>query len=160
MNKLTQKIATVGAIGILSIGALSACSVPTKDIQEREKKQDSSSANSLELKNLTAKRDLENNPDTTRYVYAMNYGQIVGYWVAKGKISSSGSQIAPEQDLIKVYEGSTERVVVDSAKDDGSYGAADPGIFFFTPEGNMIETSLDYVVSTQPMTLDVKRLDK
>jgi hypothetical protein len=32
----------------------------------------------------------------------MNYGKIVGYYVAKGKISSSGSQIAPSkphQDL-------------------------------------------------------------
>lgn len=161
MKSITKKIATVALVGLVSVGAMTGCAVKSEELKNRETLQNQSAkTDSLELKNLAAKRDLENNPDTTRYVYAMNYGQIVGYWVAKGKISSSGSQIAPEQDLIKLYEGQTDRFILDSAKDDGSYGESDPGIFFFTPEGNMIETSLDYVVSTQPMTLDVKRLDK
>lgn len=157
--KISKKFAAIGLAGLLSVGALSSCAVPTKAIQEREAKQGDSSANSLELKNLQMKKDLENNPETLRYVYVTGMtGQIVGYWTAKGKISSSGSQIAPEQDLVKVYEGSSERVVVDSAKDDGSYGPGDPGIFFFTPEGNMIETDLNVIVSTSPINLDVKRL--
>lgn len=159
--KNMKKITAIGLTGLISIGALAGCSVPSQDLKDRETLQDASAKkDSLELKNLAAKRDLENNPDTTRYVYVMSFGQIMGYYVAKGKISSSGSQIAPEQDLIKVYDNSTERTVVDSAKDDGSYGTADPGIFFWTVDGNMVETDLNYVVSTAPMDLDVKRLVK
>lgn len=161
MKAITKKIATVSLIGLVSIGAMTGCVPKSAELVERENLQkQSAKGDSLELKNLAAKRDLENNPDTTRYVYIMNFGQIVGYYVAKGKISSSASQIAPEQDLIKTHEGASDRFILDSAKDDGSYGPGDPGIFFFTPQGNMIETSLDYIVSTQPMTLDVKRLDK
>lgn len=157
--KITKKIASITLVGLLSVGALAGCSTPTKAIQEREAKQSQSADNSLELKNLEAKVALENNPETLRYVYITgNTGNIVGYWTAKGKISSSGSQIAPEQDLVKVYEGSSERVVVDSAKDDGSYGPGDPGIFFFTPDGTMVETDLNVIVSTNPIQLDVKRL--
>lgn len=156
---IIKKFSAIGLVSVLSISALAGCAVPTKDVKERESKQDQSAAASLELKNLEQKVALENNPETLRYVYVTgNTGAIVGYWTAKGKISSSSSQIAPEQDLIKVYENSTERIVVDSAKDDGSYGPGDPGIFFFTPDGNMIETSLDVIVSTQPIDLDVKRL--
>ena len=158
MKSITKKISAVAVAGLLLFGA-TGCVTKSAELADREKLQNQSAKkDSLELKNLAAKRDLEENPDTTRYVYIMNFGQIVGYYTAKGKISSSSSQIAPEQDLIKVYENSSDRIVMDSSKDDGSYGPGDPGIFFFTPDGTMIETSLDYIVSTNPISLDVPRL--
>lgn len=161
MKTLTKKIATVATIGLISLGAVTACSPKSGELQEREQLQSQSrKGTSLELENLKKKKALEENPNTLRYVYILTMGDPIGYYVAKGKISSSSSQIAPEQDLIKVYENSSDRIVMDSAKDDGSYGPGDPGIFFFTTGGNMIETSLDYVVSTQPMKLDVPLLEK
>jgi hypothetical protein len=156
---MKKKIASIALIGLISMGALSGCAQKSAELKEREQLQSQSSKkDSLELRNLAAKRDLEENPDTTRYVYIMNYGQIIGYYAAKGKISSSGSQIAPEQDLIKVCDTCSDRFILDSAKDDGSYGSADPGIFFWTVDGTMVETSLDYIVTTNPISLDVPRL--
>jgi hypothetical protein len=153
-----KKIAALVLAGGLLLGA-SGCATKSEALIEREKLQSQSAKErSLEKDNLAKKKDLENNPETLRYVYIMNFGQIVGYYTAMGKISSSASQIAPEQDYVKIYDNSSERVLMDSAKDDGSYGPGDPGIFFFTPEGTMIETSLDYIVSTNPINLDVKRL--
>jgi len=158
MKSITKKISAVAVAGLLVFSA-TACSPKSAELKEREALQNQSAKkDSLELKNLAAKRDLENNPETLRYVYIMNFGQIVGYYTAKGKISSSASQIAPEQDLIKICENCSDRLIMDSAKDDGSYGDGDPGIFFFTPDGTMIETSLDYIVSTNPVAIDVKRL--
>lgn len=150
-----KKIVAISLTGLLALGALTGCSGPS----EREKAQaaSQSSGESLEVKNLKKKKDREEKADMLRYVYLMNYGNIVGYYVAKGKISSSGSQIGPELQTMSGYRDSS---VVDSAKDDGSYGDGDPGIFFYTADDVMVETSLDYVVSDQPLAIDVPRLLK
>lgn len=149
-----KKIITITLAAALLIGA-TAC---TANDQRREAQQASQSqGESLEIKNLKKKKAREENAGILRYVYVMNYGQIVGYYVAKGKISSSGSQIGPETEIIS---GGGNGNVVDSAKDDGSYGAGDPGIFFFTADDIMVETSLDYIVSDQPIAVDVPRLLK
>lgn len=156
---IKKKIITaVATLAIASI-ALTGCVGPTKN-EQRQAAQNAATnktGDSLELQNLKAKRDREENPNAIRYVYLMNYGNIVGYYVAKGKVSSSGSQIGPETEIIN---GGGNGNVVDSAQDDGSYGAGDPGIFFFTADGVMVETSLDYVVSDQPLAVDVPRLRK
>lgn len=128
--------------------------------QTKSQKRDAVSASvnlkdSLELANLREKLDRENDPESTRYLYLMNFGQIVGYYVTKGKISSNGSQIAPEQELAGANSTAS---VLDSAQDDGSYGAGDPGIFFFTTDGVMVVTSLDYIQSDEPLAIDVPRL--
>jgi len=157
MKKTTKIIAAVVGSALI-MGSLSACLTESEDLQGRDTAQDQNRKDSLELDNLKKKVDQENDPTAVRYVYLLNYGTIFGYYVAEGKVSSSASQIAPEQDLIKLYESSTERYTVDSAKDDGSYGEGDPGIFFFTPEGIMVETSLDYIISTEPIAIDVPRL--
>ena len=159
---MKSTILKTAAILSISALALTGCVGKSEELKEREALQNQSNktGDSLELKNLKAKRAKEENPDAIRYLYLMNFGQIVGYYVTKGKISSSSSQIAPEQDLIKVHEGSSDRIVMDSAKDDGSYGPGDPGIFFFTSDGVMVETSLDYIQSDQPLAIDVPRLRK
>jgi len=155
---MKNKIIAAALVGLLGLGALTACSGQGASQQRADaQKASQSSGDSLEIKNLQKKKQREENPTILRYVYLMNYGQIVGYYVAKGKISSSGSQIGPETEVLRDLSGYP---VVDSAKDDGSYGAGDPGIFFYTADDVMVETSLDYVVSDQPLAIDVPRLLK
>lgn len=151
-----KKIVAISLTGLLALGALTACSSGPSE-REQAQKSSQSSGESLEVKNLKKKKTREEKADMLRYVYLMNYGNIVGYYVAKGKISSSGSQIGPESEAIGSYSAPA---VVDSAKDDGSYGDGDPGIFFYTADDVMVETSLDYVVSDQPLAIDVPRLLK
>ncbi|QWY82784.1 hypothetical protein PP641_gp044 [Arthrobacter phage SilentRX] len=151
--KRTAKITL--ALAIASALALTGCN-PTQT--EREKAQSQSQIkDSLEKKNLERKRDREENPTAERYLYLMNYGQIIGYYVTKGKVSSNSSQIGPELMTMSGYRDSS---VVDSAKDDGTYGSGDPGIFFFTSDDVMVETSLDYIMSDAPLAIDVPRLRK
>lgn len=145
MNRIA-KAATVLAVAGL---AVTGC---TSEYQQRKENQKSSQiANSLEKRNLEKKREREENPDSIRYLYLMNFGEIVGYYITKGKVSSNGSQIGPETEIISSN-------VLDSAKDDGTYGVGDPGIFFFTTDDVMVETSLDYIQSDQPLAIDVPRL--
>lgn len=154
--KTIQKIAAALTAAALIFGA-TACTTES-ELDKRKAAQGSSQiVNSLEKQNLEKKRDKEEDPNTIRYVYVLSYANIIGFYTAKGKVSSSGSQVGPEQEVVKHY-GSY--YTLDSAKDDGTYGAGDPGIFFFTTDGTMVETSLDYIVSDQPLPIDVPRFSK
>lgn len=151
-----KKAIALSLTGLLAVGALTGC-VGTS---ERSKAQaaSQSSGESLEIKNLKKKKEREEDPNVIQYVYIYSFGTPIGYYIAKGKVSSSGSQIGPELELANnSYRDSS---VLDSAKDDGSYGTGDPGIFFFTPEDIKIETSLDYILSDAPIPVDVPRLSK
>jgi hypothetical protein len=155
-------------IGMLTAGAivaslaLSGCVTDpdaTAAYDKRQEQQKETTLNdSIALDNLKKKRDLENDPNKVRYIYLMNFGQIVGYYVSVGNITSNASQMAPEQEIVRRTEAS-DALVVDSASDDGTFGAGDPGIFFFTSDGTMVVTSLDYIQSDQPLAIDVPRLD-
>jgi hypothetical protein len=152
----TRFAASISGV-LLSSLLLTGCIASDQEYEERKELQSQTELkDSLEQNNLGEKRDRENNPTAQRYVYLMNFGTIVGYYIIVGKVSSSGSQIAPEQEVIRQY---SEGFILDSAKDDGTYGDGDPGIFFFTADGIMVETSLDYVVSDAPLAIDVPRLE-
>jgi hypothetical protein len=151
-----KKIVAITLTGLIAMAGLSGCSTQA-NAREQAQKSSQSNGTSLEVLNLKRKKDREEKADMLRYVYIMNFGTVVGYYVAKGKISSSGSQVGPETEVLRELSGNP---VVDSAQDDGSYGAGDPGIFFFTADDIMVETSLDYVVADQPISIDVPRLSK
>lgn len=151
-NRIIKTIATA------SIAALALAGCTNNEYSERKEAQNKTTlTESLGTANLEERLKREEDPSAIRYLYLMNFGQIVGYYVTKGKISSSAGQLAPEQEII--CRSTAESCnPVDSAKDDGSYGPGDPGIFFFTTEGVMVETSLDYIQSDAPLSIDVPRL--
>jgi hypothetical protein len=118
-------------------------------------------ANSLERRNLAERLKRTDNPNAIGYVYLLSFGKPIGYYVVKGKVSNPDSQLTTT-DLVTDCSGwSTPcRVTVPAPGDDGSYGPNEGGIFFFTAEGTMVTTSLDYVWSDNPLPLDVPRLGK
>lgn len=150
--------------GVILVAAV-ACSSQTQEEKDRDKAQESAGVapgkDTLEQTNLKTKRRIEENPNAIGYVYIYAFDKPIGYWVSKGKVSSNGSQAGPEQDIVwtcKTHHG-CQPVVVDSKQDDGSYGEGDPGVFFFTPEGQMIVVTLPTVYSTQPLPIDVPKLN-
>ena len=156
MKKLTTRLAALVAAMLGLSLVLSGCSFDDRANERlKEQNQTTIKGDSLEKTNLKEKLERENDPTAVRYVYLMNFGQIVGYYVIKGKVSSAGSQIAPEMEVDYHSYGN---VVLDSKQDDGTYGQGDPGIFFFLADGTMVSTSLDYVESDAPLPIDVPRL--
>lgn len=154
-TRITAALATAAVVTLLASGCVQ--SEAQKAYNARQDKQSATTLqNSQALANLTEKRDRENDPNKVRYLYVMSFGDIVGYYITKGNITSNASQIAPESEVVKSYGG--EGYVVDSAQDDGTYGNGDPGVFFFTSDGTMVVTSLDYIQSDQPLAIDVPRL--
>ena len=158
MNKITKGIATLAAAVALAAG-LSGCY--TSEYRQREQQQaekQSATKTSLEKSNLQRKLKLDEDPNRIGYVYLMSFGKPIGYYTIKGKVSSNGSQLTPEQDIVRPYSGTY--IPVDGPQDDGTYGEGDPGVFFFTTENVMVVTSLDYFYATQPVpsAIDIPKL--
>lgn len=155
--KLSTKIIASAAALAIGVVALSGCGA-TSDYQARKDKQaDVTLSNSLGIEAQKERLKREDNPSAIRYVYLMSFGDIVGYYVIKGKVADAGTQLAPEQDIVCRFSSDSCQAV-DSAKDDGTFGGDDAGVFFFTSDGILVETTLDYVQSDAPLAVDVPRL--
>lgn len=160
MSKIIRSISAAIAAAALLFG-LSACT--TSDYEKRKEQNDTQQVQgeSQEQKNLKEKiaRD-EASADKIGYVYIMSFGKFIGYYTIKGKISNNGSQLAPEDDIICRYSGDSCQAV-DGPQDDNTYGEGDPGVFFFTTEGAMVVTDLDYLYADQPIAnaIDVPKLN-
>lgn len=154
---MKKKILAVALIGALSLG-FTGCLSKSEEFQDRKDNQSQALKNSLGRENQEERLKREEDPNQIRYVYvfAPLDGRVIGYYTIKGKVSTSGTQNAPEQDLVQVYSNSTERYIVDSAKDDGTYGPSETGSFFFTTEGVLIEIDgLPYLQSDAPIAVYV-----
>jgi hypothetical protein len=112
----------------------------------------------LERKNLAARLTEYNAAGDTNYVYLFAWGSAtpIGYYVIKGKVSSTDSQMTATQ--ITTNCGQSDGCVVDAIGDDGSYGPEEGGqngVFFFTATGTLVETDQPFVVSSAPIKLYV-----
>lgn len=157
MKKIAALIALFVSIALVLSGCVYDEDATAAYDARQEQQKETTLDSSIALDNLLEKRDRENDPNKVRYIYLMSFGQIIGYYVAKGNITSNAAQMAPELEIVR-RTSSSDALVVDGAADDGTYGAGDPGIFFFTSDGTMVVTSLDYIQSDQPIQIDVPRL--
>jgi hypothetical protein len=89
-------------------------------------------------------------PAAACYIYLISYGMVIGYYVSDGKPASTGSLLTPEYE----YEVQLPDV-------DGTYGANNPGIRFFTASGIAVEwggSGASYIYSDIPLKLSVPLL--
>lgn len=115
---------------------------------------------SLERRNIRERLLRTNQPNRIQYVYILSLtGNYLGYYVIKGKVSSTQSQMTASQSIIghSQYD-STDGAVIEAPGDDGSYGANEDGVFFFLADGTMVETSMPYMVSDQPLAVAAPKL--
>jgi len=90
-------------------------------------------------------------------VYLFTFsGQVIGYYVISGKVSSTSSQMTSSQQVSNCDTGSNggSCTATESIGDDGSYGPEEGGsfgVFFFTTSGTLVETDQPFLVSDQPI---------
>ena len=88
------------------------------------------------------------------YIILMSGNTIVGRFEVDGKVSSLNSFLTPDSDYYE-YSGSGSSYRNNWLADvDGSYGANDNGIFFFTPDGKYIEWTGTYLYSDIPFIVE------
>lgn len=118
---------------------------------------------SLERRNLRERLVRFNQPNKVGYVYIMSFGKFVGYYVIKGKVSSTQSQMTNGNQVWDSGSGEQGETVVESIGDDGSFGineGGEKGVFFFTSNDVLVITVLDWLYSDQPLSIDVPNLLK
>ena len=175
MNSRLRK-ASIALTAIAAVVALSACDDGPKDsaqatgqaLTETTFKQQQVAVpypgaqlrNSLERKNLSDRLLRLNSPSKVGYVYLMNFGKIVGYYVIKGKVSNTDSQLTTST-TVERHTGDTGggNIAYDAPGDDGSYGANESGNFFFTAENVLVESDLNYIYSDSPLPVDAPKLN-
>lgn len=89
------------------------------------------------------------------YIVLFAGNSTVGRFVVDGKVSSLNSYLSPDSEYYEyAYGGSYSYKNQWLADVDGSYGENDSGIFFFTPNGNYIEWTGEYLYSDIPFVVD------
>ena len=110
---------------------------------------------SLECRNQAEREKRMNDPNAIGYVYELNWdGSSNGYYVIKGKVSSTQSQAGPMDMIVDACSSSDYcPQIVDAPGYDGSYGPNEPGIFFFLTNGAMVTYNGLYRLSDKPLPL-------
>lgn len=82
-------------------------------------------------------------------------GACVGNFIVDGKITSLNSYLTPDSEFYEKNGGYADNRHSNKwlADVDGSYGANDTGIFFFTPDGKYIEWTGIYLYSDIPFEI-------
>lgn len=89
------------------------------------------------------------------YIVLFAGNTVVDRFVVDGKVSSLNSYLTPDSEYYELnYGGSGWGRNQWLADVDGSYGENDNGIFFFTPNGNYIEWTGEYLYSDIPFEVD------
>ncbi len=83
------------------------------------------------------------------YIVLFSGNAVVGNFVVDGKVTSLNSYLTPDSER---YESDYENDWLPDV--DGSYGANDSGIFFFTVDGKYIEWTGTYLYSDIPFIVD------
>lgn len=78
-------------------------------------------------------------------------GQVIAQFHVDGKVSSLNSYLTA--DYYYKYLGSSQYGEIPMPDIDGSYGANDGGIFFFTPQWQYIEWNGTYIYSDTPFVV-------
>lgn len=89
------------------------------------------------------------------YIVLFAGNTVAGRFVVDGKVSSLNSYLTPDSEYYELVYGGTYHLENKWLADvDGSYGENDNGIFFFTPNGNYIEWTGEYLYSDIPFEVD------
>lgn len=89
------------------------------------------------------------------YIVLFAGNTVVDRFVVDGKVSSLNSYLTPDSEYYELaYGGTYTRTNEWLADVDGTYGENDNGIFFFTPNGNYIEWTGEYLYSDIPFEVD------
>lgn len=115
-------------------------------------------SDSVERRNLSKRLNRFNVADKISYIYLVDFGKIMGFFVVKGKVSSVNSMLTNTEQLVDDGQGNSygrgNVHVVPSPDLDGSYGSNGNAIFFFNDKDVYIEWNGVYMLTDQYIKLD------
>jgi hypothetical protein len=163
------KYAAVALLGVgllaFTAGCTDSSKLPQNDPQARANYEAQTSnvkvpvlTDSLERRNVSEHLTRNNAADRIRYIYLLaDTGGIYAYFVIKGKVSSTASQLTPTDDWAKRCD-SCGWELVQGAGDDGTFGGDEGGIYFFTDTGMEVQWNGRWLLTDQPLVIKTPTL--
>ena len=113
-----------------------------------------------EIDNIQKRLQLTSNPGQIGFILILNEaGQPTMYTSVKGKITSGSKRLtSPESWQQKDCGESYCDAAVAAPGDEGTYGSSDPYIYFWTVDGQYIQTTSKYIYSDKPFRTSIKPL--
>lgn len=115
--------------------------------------------NSLERANISKRLQLFDDQNKVSYIYLVSFGKVMSFYTIKGKVTSSSKRLTSNQQLTHndndCSSGNCD-LVTESPSLDGTYGASDNYIFFWTTDGVYVQWSGDYMEVDQPLKLSTQ----
>ena len=162
----------IGMLVLVATFGLAACSSPAEETSQGESQKTTEAYTEsatkavpypldtmkeggwLERQNLRERLIRYSNPTKLSYIYLFSaQGQLMANYTVKGKVSNTSSQLTTSE-TVNDYCGSGEcKIATPAPMDDGTWGPSEDAIFFFTPEGVMIQWNGQYVLSDSPLNL-------
>lgn len=116
-------------------------------------------AENAEIDNIKARLQLTADPGLVGFVVLLNeMGQPVMYTGVKGKITSGSKRLTRTDEYACTNHSTVTCDFRPAASDEGTYGSSNPYIFFWTPEGQYIQWSGEYLYSDKPIRLSADPL--
>lgn len=104
---------------------------------------------SMERRNLIEKLLRFNDENKIAYVTLLSdYGTVIATYTIQGKVSSNQSSLTTTSQVWRF--GNEGGGPMASPTDDGSYGENEPGIFFFTTAGVLVQWNGKYLLTDAP----------
>lgn len=150
-----NRISMMAAIAVASL-SLAGCEKTARDTQAIKGAKIAESAmgsaqTNAEQANIGDRLKLTSNPDLLGHIAIVNkVGQVVLYTTIKGKVTSGSKRLTNPS----YCPGTTG----ECPSDEGTFGSSNPYVFFWTTQGQYIQTSMDYIYSDKPLRLDEKPL--
>lgn len=170
MKTRTRRTAAVIALAVLVVTAAGCTSTP-EDIPQNDKQANSNFDaqkkndplpnlnDSLERANIIEHLKRNNQADRTRYIYLLaDTGGVYAYYVIKGKVTSTGAQLTPTDNVVDVCKTDYCPEVVQGPTDDGSFGGDEGGIYFFTDTGVEVQWNGRWLLTDAPMQIKTPSL--
>jgi hypothetical protein len=158
---------------ILALGlvlSLAACEAPSPTGQTNKGVQAQKAAaaaeqiqfsENAEIDNIRKRLELTSNPGQIGFILLLNEaGQPTMYASVKGKITSGSKRLTNPSAVLRTDCGAAEvcDTVVTGPSDEGTYGSSDPYVYFWTTEGQYIQTTSKYIYSDKPIRTSIKPL--
>lgn len=159
------------ALGVVAaiLGGTAACTSGSVQSQNSDKMMDARNDkidkivlcgnpnDSNTCKNLAKHVKRNEDPNRLTYIYLVNLqGDPYAYYVAKGPVTSTTSQMAPMDQVLDINPRSDTRewTLAEAPGDDGSSGSDLPGLFFYDQFDNEIEIhNISVIFSDAPFDL-------
>jgi hypothetical protein len=151
------RLSMIAALAVASL-SLASCGEPTaRDVQARKgakiaEQAMSNAQTNAEQDNIGQRLKLTSNPDLLGHIAIVNkVGQVVLYTTIKGKVTSGSKRLNSSGNC-------PNTIGTECPSDEGTFGSSNPYVFFWTTQGQYIQTSMDYIYSDKPLRLDEKPL--